>query len=119
MGKGPTQGLGEHSLTAKKMYSNNFSATGRRFSLGLHYNGTNTYLFVNGNEMIKLKAKDSELDSNILCLGNISKDFSVNNMKKETVLYGTAYGFSVDYGIISVENILNVRKYLTKKHNIV
>ena len=119
MGKGPTQGLGEHSLTAEKMYSINFSATGKRFCLSLHYNGANSYLFVNGTEMIKFKAKDSELDSNILCLGNISKDFSVNNMKKETVLYGTAYGFSVDYGIISVENILNVRKYLTKKHNIV
>ena len=96
------------------MYSINFSATGRRFSLSLHYNGTNSYLFVNGNEMIKFKAKYSELDSNILCLGNISKDFSVNNMKKETGLYGTVYGFSVDYGVISVENILNIHKYLTK-----
>ena len=119
MGKGPTQGLGEHSLTAEKMDSIKFSATGKRLCLSLHYNRANSYLFVNGTEMIKFKAKDSELDSNILCLGNISKDFSVNNMKKETVLYGTAYGFSVDYGIISVENILNIRKYLTKKHNIV
>ena len=113
------KGLGENSLTAEKMYSNNFSAIGRRFSLSLHYNGTNSYLFVNGNEMIKLKVKDSELDSNILCLGNILKDFSVNNMKKETGLYGTAYEFSVDYGVISVENIFNIHKYLTKKHNIV
>ena len=101
------------------MYSNKFSAIGRRFSLSLHYNGTNSYLFVNGNEIIKLKVKDSELDSNILCLGNILKDFSVNNMKKETGLYGTAYEFSVDYGVISVENIFNIHKYLTKKHNIV
>ena len=73
-------------------------------------------MFVNGTEIIKLKAKDSELDSNILCLGNISKDFSVSNMKK-TELYGTVYEFSVDYGDISVDNILNVHKYLTKKHN--
>ena len=101
------------------MYSINFSATGRRFSLSLHYNGTNSYLFVNGNEMITFKAKDSERDSNILCLGNISKDFSVNNIKKETGLYGTVYGFSVDYGVILVENILNIHKYLTKKQNIV
>ena len=82
LGSGPTQGLGEHSLTTEKMYSINFSATGRKFCLSLHYNGANSYLFVNGTEMIKFKAKDSELDSNILCLGNISKDFSVNNMKK-------------------------------------
>ena len=67
--------------------------------------------------MIKFKAKDSELDSNILCLGNISKYFSVNNMKK-TGLYGTVYEFSVDYGVISVDNILNIHKYLTKKYNI-
>ena len=114
MGKGPTQGLGEHSLTAEKMYSINFSATGKRFCLSLHYNGANSYLFVNGTEMIKFKAKDSELDSNILCLANISKDFSVSNMKK-TGLYGTVYEFSVDYGDISVDNILNIHKYLTKK----
>ena len=68
--------------------------------------------------MIKFKAKDSELDSNILCLGNISKYFSVNNMKK-TGLHGTVYEFSVDYGVISVDNILNIHKYLTRKHNIV
>ena len=61
LGKGLTQGLGEHSLTAEKMYSINFSATGKRFCLSLHYNGANSYLFVNGTEMIKFKAKDSEL----------------------------------------------------------
>ena len=118
MGKGPTQGLGEHSLTAEKMDSIKFSATGRRLCLSLHYNRANSYLFVNGTEMIKFKAKDSELDSNILCLGNISKYFSVNNMKK-TGLHGTVYKFSVDYGVISVDNILKIHKYLTKKHSIV
>ena len=54
----------------------------------------------------------------MLCLGNISIDFSVNNMKK-TGLYGTDYEFSVDYGAISVNNILNIHKYLTKRHNMV
>ena len=118
MGKGPTQGLGEHLLTTEKMCSINFSATGRRFCLSLHFNGANSYLFVNGTEMIKFKAKDSELDSNILCLGNVSKSFSVSNMEK-TGLYWTVYEFSVDYGAISVDNILNIQKYLAKKHNIV
>ena len=75
-------------------------------------------MFVNGTEIIKFKAKDSELDSNISCLGNVSKDFSVDEMKK-TGLYGTVYEFSVDYGAISVDNILNIHKYLTKKYNIV
>ena len=48
LGKRPTQGLGEHSLTAEKMYSINFSLTKKRFCLSLHYNGANSYLFVNG-----------------------------------------------------------------------
>ena len=118
LGSIPTQGLGEHSLTAEKMYSINFSATGRGFCLSLHYNGANSYLFVNGTEMIKFKAKDSELTSTILCLGNISNGFSVSNMEK-TGLYGAVYEFSFDYGAISVDNILNIHRYLTKKYNIV
>ena len=96
------------------MYSINFSATGRRFCLSLHYNGANSYLFVNGTEMIKFKAKESELTSTILCFGNVSKDFSVSNMKKGG-LFETAYEFSFDYGAISVDNILSIHKYLTKK----
>ena len=61
LGKGPTQGLGEHSLTAEKMYSINFTVTKKKFCLSLHYNGANSYLFVNGTEIIKFKAKDSEI----------------------------------------------------------
>ena len=85
--KGQTQGLGEHSLTAETIYSTNFSGTGRKFCLSLHYNEANSYLFVNGAEMIKFKAKDSELASNILCLGNISTDFLVSNMKKNRIVW--------------------------------
>ena len=74
LGKGPTQGLGEHSLTAEKMYSINFTLTKKKFRLSLHYNESNSYLFVNGTEIIKFKAKDSEIVASPLCLGNISKD---------------------------------------------
>ena len=118
MGKDPTQGLGEHLLIAEKMYSINFSAFGRRFCLSLHHNGTNSYLFVNGVEIIKFKAKAYPFVAYPLCLGNISKDFLTSNMKK-TGLYGSVYDFSVDYGDISVDNILNIHKYLIKKHNII
>ena len=79
--KGPIQGL-EHTLTAEKMYSINFTVTRKKFCLSLHYNGANSYLFVNGTEIYKFKAKDSETVAIPLCLGNISKDFSVNNIKK-------------------------------------
>ena len=86
--------------------------------MSLHYNGANSYLFVNGVEIIKFKAKNSEIVLNVLCLGNASKDFSASNMK-ETGLYWTVYDFSADYGAISVDDILSIHKYLIKKHNIV
>ena len=73
LGIGPTQGL-EHTLTAEKMYSINFTVTNIKFCLSLHYNGANSYLFVNGTEIYKFKAKNSEILASLLCLGNISKD---------------------------------------------
>ena len=73
LGIGPTQGL-EHTLTAEKMYSINFTVTKKKFCLGLHYNGAHSYLFVNGTEIYKFKAKYSEIVATPLCLGNISKD---------------------------------------------
>ena len=77
LGKGPTQGLG-HTLTAEKMYTINFPVTKNKFCLSLHYNGANSYLFVNDTEIIKFKTKDSEIVSSPLCLGSISKDWSVD-----------------------------------------
>ena len=65
------------------MYSINFTEHNKKFSLSLHYNGANNYLFVNGTEIHKFKAKDSEIVATPLCLGNISKDWSLDNMKKK------------------------------------
>ena len=79
LGKGPTQGL-EHTLTAEKMYSINFTVVRMKFRLSLHYNGANSYLFLNGIEICKFKAKDSEIFVGPICLGNISKDWLVDNM---------------------------------------
>ena len=81
LGTGPTQGL-KHNLTAEKMYSINFTVTKKKFCLSLHYNGANSYLFVNGTEIYKFKAKGSEIVASPLCLGNISKDWPTDNMKK-------------------------------------
>ena len=99
-GKGPTQGL-EHTLTAEKMYSINFTVLKKFFSLSLHYNGANSYLFLNGTEICKFKAKDSEIVATSLFLGNISKDWSVDNLKK-TGFNGYFYDFGVDYDAIAV-----------------
>ena len=68
------------------MYSINFPVTKKKFSLSLHYNGASSYLFVNGTEIYKFKAKDSETVTSPLFLGNISKDWSTDNMKKKQVL---------------------------------
>ena len=81
LGKGPTQGL-EHTLTAEKMYSINFTVIKKKFYLCLNYNGVNSYLFVNDTQIIKFKAKDSKIVASPLCLGNISKDWSTDNIKK-------------------------------------
>ena len=81
LGKGPTQWL-EYTLTAEKMYSINFTVTIFFFYLRLHYNRANSYLSVNGREIYEFKAKDSEIVAAPLCLGNISKDWSVDNIKK-------------------------------------
>ena len=75
------QGL-EHTLSAEKMYSINFTEKNKKFCLSLHYNKENSYLFVNGTQIYKFKAKDSEIHEYSLCLRNISKDWSQDNMKK-------------------------------------
>ena len=63
------------------MYSINFTVIKEKFYLSLHYNGANSYYFVNGTEIIKFKAKDSKIVATSICLGYISKDWSVDNMK--------------------------------------
>ena len=116
-GEGPTQGL-EHALAAEKLYSINFSKNNTTFCLILYYNGANSYLFLNGTEIIKFKAKNSEIKAYSLCLRNISKDLSVDKMKN-TGLNGHVYDFSVDYNAIAVSSTLDFRKYLMKKNGIV
>ena len=97
------------------MYSINFTVTKRKFCLSLHYNGANSYLFVNGTEIYKFKAKDSEIAASPLCFGNISKDWSTDNMKKKTGLTGYVYDFSADYTAIAVDDTEDIQRYLMKK----
>ena len=113
LGNGPTQEL-EHTLSAEKMYSINFTVTKKKFCLSLHYNGANSYSFVNGTEIIKFKAKDSKIVARPFCLGNIFKDWWIDNMKR-TGFTGYFYDFSVDYGATDVDDIKDIHKYLMKK----
>ena len=102
------------------MYSINFTVTKKEILLKFtlqHYNGGNSYLFVNGTEIYKFKAKDSEIVASPLCLGNISKDWSIDNMKKAG-FNGYVYDFSVDYDSTDVDDTKDMHKYLMKKNDI-
>ena len=80
----------------------------------MHYNGANSYLFVNGTETYKYKAKDSEIAANPICLGNLSKGWSIDNLKK-TDFNGYIYDVSVNYDDADVDDIKGIHKYLIKK----
>ena len=83
LGKDFVQGMNcTTTIYAEKLYSVNFTENNKKSCLSLHYNGANSYLFVNGTEIHKFKAKDSEVAATPLCLGTTSKDFCVDNMKK-------------------------------------
>ena len=97
------------------MFSINFTVTNKKFCFSLHFNGANSYLFVNGTEIYKFKAKESEISLGSICIGNISKDWSVENMKR-TGSTGYVYDFSVNYNDTVVDDIKDIHKYLMKKN---
>ena len=82
LGEGPAQGLDNTTVKADAEYPINFTQSGKRFKFSLHYNESNSFLFVNATKIYQFKSKDSETKYNTLCLGNNSKDFTINNTKK-------------------------------------
>ena len=118
LGKDFIQGINGLTIYAEKMYSTNFTMTNKRFCLSLHDNGSSSsYLFVNSKQIINFKAKNSEIVPYPLCLGNVSKDFCPLKTTN-TGLYGYVYDFSVNYGAIANDKILDIHKYLMEKSNI-
>ena len=85
LGKGPAQGLDGTTLTAEPKYPINFTQSGKRFVLTLHYNGSNSFLFVDVTKVYQFKAMHSEIKDYALCLNNVSKDFTINNIKKNRI----------------------------------
>ena len=79
--EGLTQGLDDITLTAESIYPINFTQPSKRFVLSLHYNGSNSFLFVNATKIYEFKAKDSEIKHYAMYLGNISEDFAINSME--------------------------------------
>ena len=78
----PTQGV-DDTLTVEVKYPINFTQSGRRFVLSLHYNGSNSFLFINATKIYQFKVKSFEIKSYTLCLGNISNNLTINNMEKQ------------------------------------
>ena len=115
--KGLVQGLDDATLTAEAEYSIGFSKSWKKFCLSRwYYNGINSYLFANSVEIYKFKAKDSEINTAPLCLGNISKDFAADEMKK-TGLFGYVCRFSVVYNPADATDILDINKYVVVKNS--
>ena len=98
-GEGIMQGINDTTIYAEKNYWRNFTEHGEKFVLSLHYNGDNSYLFVNGRQELKFKAKNDQLIKEKLCIGNLSDQWTASESEK-TGLYGNIYDFVVDYEAI-------------------
>ena len=119
MGKDYVQRTNDPTIYAEKMYYRNFTDPGKKFVLSLHYNGNNSYLYVNGNQELKLKAKTDQLVKEKLCLGNLSDQWTTSESEK-TGLYGKIYDFVVDYEhVAETTKILDMHRYLITKHSII
>ena len=129
LGKGLIQMIGKTTIYSEKMYSPNFSVENEIYVLSLHYNGGNSFLFVNGQKVTQFKAKDSIINNQstrALTLGTLTvpryssganNRLSPKNIN-DTNLNGNVYDFSVDYSPISNENIIKIHKYLMKKNDL-
>ena len=118
MGTGLTQGINDTTIYAEKNFYRNFTDFGKKFVLSLHYNGDNSYLFVNGRQELKFKAKNDQIISEKICLGNLSDQWTTSESEK-TGLYGSIYDFVVDFKqIVGVKAIYDMHRYLMVKHNI-
>ena len=115
LGHGLIQKINDTTIYAEKMYKPNFTVDNKICCLSLHYNSDNSYLFVNGKEVTKFKAKNSELIKHLMSLGSLSYDYYTENKIKYTGLYGNAYDFSIDYSAITNDKILDIHNYLIKR----
>ena len=118
MGTGLMQGINDTTIYAEKNFYRNFTDFGKKFVLSLHYNGDDSYLFVNGRQELKFKCKTDQLVTEKLCIANLSDQWTTSESEK-TGLYGNIYDFVVDYEqILGVKTIYDMHRYLIIKHNI-
>ena len=109
MGKDYVTKINNTTIYVEKMFYRNFMD---------HYNGDNSYLFVNGREELKFKTKTDQIINKKLCLGNLSNYWGRDHSAK-TCLYGNIYDFVADYkAIVGTTTIYDMHQYLMTKHNI-
>ena len=114
-GEGPKQGQEDTTLAAEAKYSINFTQSNRKFILSLHYNESDSFLFVNATKIYQFKAKKSEIKQYPLCLGNISKDFTFDNMKKRKKGSVLKCNFFLLIQTINTNEILYFHRYSVKE----
>ena len=118
MGDGLMQGINDNRIYVEKNYYINFTDPGKKYVLSLHYNGDNSYLFINSRQELKFKAKNDQLVKEKLCIGNLSDQWTASESEK-TGLYGNINDFLVDYqAVVGVGPIYDMHRYLMTKHNI-
>ena len=119
MGEDFIQGINDTTIYAEKLLHNNFTEFGVKFVLSLHYNGDNSYLFANGRQELKFKAKGDQIINEKLCLGNLNSEWTTSESEK-TGVYRNIYDFVVDYKAINgLKPIYDMDRYLMTKHGIV
>ena len=108
---GLTQDINDTTIYVERNYYRNFTDPGKKFVLSLHYNGDNSYLFVNGRKELKFKAKTDQLVKEKLCIGNLSDQWTASELEK-IGLYGNIYDFLVDYqAVVGVGPIYDGKYY--------
>ena len=85
MGTGLTQGIHDTTLYAEKNFYRYFTDLGKKFMLSLHYNGDDSYLFVNGKQELKFKCKTDQLVKENLCIGNLIDQWTTSESEKTGV----------------------------------
>ena len=113
-GEWTTQRLDSTKLTSVTRNPISFTKSNRTFVLSLRCNGRDSVLFVDATKINQFKAKDSEIKKYPLCLGNASKDFTIDNMKENKIKRKFKF-FSTDYRSINTNEILDIHKYLMKE----
>ena len=115
---GFTQGIHDTTLYVEKKYFRKFTEPNVKFALSLHYNGDDSYLFVNGRQELKFKCKTDQLVNEKLSIGNLSDQWTTSESEK-TGLHRNIYDFVVDYEqILGVNPIYDMHRYFLTKHNI-